>query len=541
MSGSLIQLTRPTSPSRAAAFLAASLLSCCASSCDDAEARPAVLGASLPRAAPEPFASKPEPEPPVLPAREHVDFVAANDPPATPPNDGPRLYAKTRFVWVRTRPDWSSEWIGYLWHGSSVRLRSPGPVYGRGCGTWYAVVPRGYVCVDGKRATLDEKDAQYAEIAEHAPNYDSASPHHYAESLGAERYEALPEEDEQHAREPDLEQHLGLVERARRGGRIDPTISGVDLSPAGTDAVDFASLPVEIQIQRRSFRRDSTVAYVGEFLHGERSFLLTSDFAWIPKDRVRPYAPILFHGIALGGDVTLPMALFREHERPSYRRTESGVFERVTETFPRLGWVGLTGRSEIRYPATYLETAKDGLWVLASDAVVPTPSTHTPWGARVGSPDTNSIKPPGRATWVEASVYNGWLIAYEDTVPVLVTLIAAGRGGVATPPQDPTKTSATPTGRFLVTGKFLTATMDGSDEVTHADVPWVQNFSGPHSIHAAYWHDAWGERVSGGCLNVSPADGRWLFAFTEPKVPDGWHGVRWDPRLEPATIILIHP
>ncbi|HEX7672185.1 MAG TPA: L,D-transpeptidase, partial [Polyangiaceae bacterium] len=191
--------------------------------------------------------------------------------------------------------------------------------------------------------------------------------------------------------------------------------------------------------------------------------------------------------------------------------------------------------------ATYLETAKDELWVLAADAVVPVGSTHTPWGARVGAPDTSPVKPRGRATWVESSVYGGWLIAYEDTVPVLVTLMAPGRGGVAVPPRDPTKTSSTPTGKFVVTGKFLTATMDAPDDVTHADVPWVQNFSGPHSIHAAYWHDAWGERVSGGCLNVSPTDGRWLFEFSEPKLPEGWHAVRWDPHIEAATVVLIHP
>jgi hypothetical protein len=151
------------------------------------------------------------------------------------------------------------------------------------------------------------------------------------------------------------------------------------------------------------------------------------------------------------------------------------------------------------------------------------------------------VKPRGRGTWIESSVYGGWLIAYEDTTPVLATLVAPGRGGVAVPPQDPTKTSSTPTGRFVITGKFVTATMDAPDDITHADVPWVQNFSGPHAIHSAYWHDAWGERVSGGCLNVSPEDGHFLFAFSEPKVPEGWHGVRWDPRLEAATVVLVRP
>jgi lipoprotein-anchoring transpeptidase ErfK/SrfK len=77
-------------------------------------------------------------------------------------------------------------------------------------------------------------------------------------------------------------------------------------------------------------------------------------------------------------------------------------------------------------------------------------------------------------------------------------------------------------------------------ELIHADVPWAQNFSGPHAIHGAYWHDSWGELKSGGCINVSPIDGKWLFEFTEPTVPIGWHGVRWDPSKGPATGIIIN-
>ena len=199
-----------------------------------------------------------------------------------------------------------------------------------------------------------------------------------------------------------------------------------------------------------------------------------------------------------------PLALFREHDQPAYRVGGSHAYEKTDTTFSRLSYVMLTGKKAVRWPWTYLETTRDGLWVRATDAVVPTPSPYTPWGARVGAPDTEPAKPRGRGTWVEASVYGGWMIAYEDTAPVLATLISPGRGGVAVPPQDPTKISATPTGRFVVTGKFVTATMDAPDDVTHTDVPWVQNFSGPHAIHGAYWHDSWGERVSGGCLNLSP-------------------------------------
>ena len=38
---------------------------------------------------------------------------------------------------------------------------------------------------------------------------------------------------------------------------------------------------------------------------------------------------------------------------------------------------------------------------------------------------------------------------------------------------------------------------------------------------------------------LSPIDAKWLFDWTDPKLPDGWHAVtvRDD---DPATVIVIH-
>ena len=34
--------------------------------------------------------------------------------------------------------------------------------------------------------------------------------------------------------------------------------------------------------------------------------------------------------------------------------------------------------------------------------------------------------------------------------------------------------------------------------------------------------------------------GKKLFGWTEPALPEGWHGVRWMPWRGPATIMVIH-
>ncbi len=383
-------------------------------------------------------------------------------------------------------------------------------------------------------------DPEFVAVEARSADFSKTEPYRYARSLGAERYDSLPDRETQQAREPDLERHLELVERAARGGSLDPMLDGVDLTAAPDDAVAFARLPVELQIQRRTVPPDSTLAFVGDFNHDGRAFLLTSDFVWVPKDRVVPFRPTTFRGVALDDDVHLPLAFVREHDAPAFRMDATGKLVPTARIFPRLSCVGLSGRRAEMDGVTYLETRANGAWVLDADAVQPELRERTPWGARVGIPDDAPSRPRGHARWLEASVYGGWLVAYEDTRPVYVTLVSPGRGGAARSSAQHLETlSSTPLGQFAITGKFVTATMDGPHGDTHAEVPWVQNFFGAHALHAAYWHDAWGERVSDGCLNLSPEDAHWLFGFTEPVMPANWHGVRWSSALGPPTWVLV--
>jgi hypothetical protein len=452
--------------------------------------------------------------------------------------DGPRLYAKTRYVWIRPFPDASTQWIGYLWHGGSVKLRSEKPVIGPGCEKFYAIEPRGYVCADGNRATLDPSDPVLRAIVPYSPDLTGAWPHRYAESLGAERYMTLPTRTEQRAREAGLEKHLEAL-LAARGGQASPAFEGIDFSPTGIAPITFPTLPRDLQIKRNVLKRRSTIAYTREADHDGRPWLLSADFAWMPKDRVTLYPPVSFHGVELGKGVELPVAFFRKRDRPRYRREKDGSFAETGKVFERLSWVALTGREETMNEVAYLETREPGLYVAKEDAVVLSPRAKTPWGADVGKEDTTEHRPRGRGTWLDVSVWGGYLIAYEGTRPVYATLISPGRGGTPVEGKNPVETASTPTGRFSITGKFATATMEAPNEFIHSDVPWTQNFSGPHALHGAYWHNDWGEPKSGGCVNVSPLDGRWLYEFTEPEVPKDWHAVRWNPRAEASTVLLI--
>ncbi|MEP7050747.1 MAG: L,D-transpeptidase [Pseudomonadota bacterium] len=412
---------------------------------------------------------------------------------------GPRVYARTRYVWIRPEPDASKEWIGYLWTGGSVALKSSKPVYGPGCMEWYAIEPRGYVCVDGNRATLDANDPAYRAVLPYAPNLNSPWPYRYGESQGLDSAMVLP---------------------------------GSPLT--------FPTLPLAIHEPRSELHRRSTVAYSHEVTVNGHDFLLSADYQWLPKARVVPYPEVTFQGVKLGQGARLPLAFFKAKDRPAYTRSASGEFVLATSGFKRLSFVELTGEREALGKDHFLHTKKDDLWVKEADAVLPVPQPKTPWGAAVGAPDSTGKAPKGRASWLEVAVTAGYLIAYEGTEPVFTTLISPGRGGFARPGEDPIEHALTPTGTFPISGKFATATMEAPGELIHSDVPWTQNFSGPHALHTAYWHDSWGEFKSGGCVNLSPSDGKTMFEFTEPPLPSGWHGVRWLPWLGPSTLVVVH-
>lgn len=83
-------------------------------------------------------------------------------------------------------------------------------------------------------------------------------------------------------------------------------------------------------------------------------------------------------------------------------------------------------------------------------------------------------------------------------------------------------TFATPAGTLMtywkIISKNMTAGNEGSGYSTPA-VPWCTFIaSGGVAIHGAFWHNAFGERKSHGCVNVKNEDAKWIFRWTSPYV-----------------------
>jgi hypothetical protein len=454
---------------------------------------------------------------------------------AEPPGD--RIYAKARHVWIQPQPRSSKGWIGYLTLGGSVRLfegsKEKAKTPGSGCDAWYRVEPEGYVCA-GDDATLDPNDPAYVALKKDAGDPASPWPYDYAESIGARRYVGLPSLEEQRKREWDLEDHREGLEKAKRanGGKDVPKeLVGVDLTPAGVPAPAFFEFGPKVREARDYVAPTSTIAYVEQFDAGGRTWLVTSDHAIVPKDRTKPYPKVEFQGVHLTGDVKLPLAFFRKKDRPRFAK-KGGAFEPDGGVFARKSWVMLTGAKETIEGKTYLETKESGAWVLEDDAAL----------AAVNDDAPNVLEGrEGRRTWVDVSVLGGTMVAYENGAPVFATLIAPGRGGIPFPGRDPISTASTPVGTFRVDGKFRWASMVSSTDsnVVHAEVMYVQNFHGAHALHGAYWHDGWGELKSGGCVNLSPIDAKWLFEWSEPRLPAGWQGMRSLATFGHPTVVRV--
>jgi hypothetical protein len=272
---------------------------------------------------------------------------------------------------------------------------------------------------------------------------------------------------------------------------------------------------------RRNIPHGSMLAYTRSFEHDGRTWLFSSDGTVVPADRVRKFRVSSFQGVDLTSSVKLPLAFFRVKARTKYRKTDTG-FESTGREWAVRSWVSLAEGDPVTLGGkNYLLTnerdaAGKPMYALEDDATVVRAREQAPIGVESGQ------------KWLIVSITEGTLVAYEGMKPVYATLVSPGAGGVPVPGKNPVKMSTTPLGVYRVTFKHHASTMSPEygekRKFWIADVPYTQYFNAPFALHTAYWHEKFGEPMSAGCVNLSPLDGKRLFDWTEPRVPDGWAG-----------------
>jgi hypothetical protein len=518
---------------------------------------------------------------------------------AAPP-EGPLLGALAFATTVYDKPNKGSRKLGYLRVGAVVP-RGAEPAGKAGCPDgWYGIEPRGYVCL-GEEATIDLDDPllraasvrprldrplpyRYGfvravtplylrvptaerqfksefKLKEHLEWFSQHKAEVQTAGLGAwdvpvdAQGRALPGKRlgelgrEKNSTEMSLGELFGGTGDddpwpfwLRENERLIPNISGFEVP--------------EFAVFADRARRHTGLAFVGSFTTDEhylrRRFSVTTDLRLAPASKVKPDSASPWHGVEIGGDIEPPFAFTSRRGVVAYRLVD-GQTEAAGE-LPRRSVHRLAGKARKIGGERHLKLL-DGRWVRDADVGVVVRPTKWPTAAKKGE------------KWIEVDLSEQVLVLWQGDRPEFATLVSTGKPAIG----DPETTTATPRGQFRIFSKHVSATMD-SDEGAHErnpnlsvgddgyvpvkgdgaygktlrrghglfklrDVPHIQYFEKNYAIHGAYWHDVFGIARSHGCINLAPADSLRVFGWTDPPLPEGWHGVT-DPGA--GTVVVIH-
>jgi lipoprotein-anchoring transpeptidase ErfK/SrfK len=455
---------------------------------------------------------------------------------------------------VFERPD-DDHPIGYMRRGSQFRAKRA--VSGPGCGSWHEVPGGGFVCA-GKGFLIGETPQTF-EPSPRPPALDDALPYNYAYTMRdvVPQYWRLPTMEEELFSEGVLRE---LAERERRRAELAEeqaaaalaaaTTAGSDAGVADTDGDQLAegaearADAVEAPPPPGSEAEEGTIEaetdegeeddglpdylrtrmlrgfYVSvdreESTEAGRRFYRTIRGGYVRATELRPNEPPESRGVVLGGAWQLPVAIVWRNGPHQYRRVPATG---------RLVDRGTIDRHTALRVADDRLVHDDRVYVVDRDGVI------------VREPAVRIIRqrdvPPGvprDAKWIHVDLSEQYLVAYEGESPVFATLVSTGKEGFETP-----------TGLFRIQSKHVSTTMDDTESPEGAysieDVPWTMYFHGNFAIHGAFWHYTFGRVRSHGCVNLSPADARWVFSWSTPTLPAAWHGMFAGPR--DGTFVFI--
>jgi hypothetical protein len=462
----------------------------------------------------------------------------AKKPPSEP--KGPRIGSIRHITWIYQEPKRDGRKIGYIREGTSVALKTGKRDAAGGCpGGWYELNPNGFVC-NNSTTTLNLSDPVYAALHTAQPNQTGLIPYRFALSSGAPMYTRIPTLKEQVKKEGPVErrpkkpQKLGKWASGHEELAEFKTIKASDSIPdLLKDHQQTAAHGKGSRLVRKWIPNGSMLAYSHAFQAEGRTWLLLPDMTLVPADRVRPFRTSKFHGISLGKTWKLPLGWTRHNPATKYKKTADGL-EKSKESWGVRTPIMLTGQELKIGNKVYLETKEKDVWVLAKE--VSKVEKRTKYPAVLKS----------KQKWLDVSILSGTLVAYVGEEPTFVTLVSPGVGGVGAynaSNEDLVKYSTTPRGIYRINWKTRAAAMSPEKgEPTKfwiADVPFTQYFRPPFALHVAYWHEDFGMPKSAGCINLSPEDGKFLFGWTDPTVPEGWQGAGPNKWGGSGTMIVV--
>ncbi len=436
-------------------------------------------------------------------------------------------------TWIYTDVGPQRTRLGYLRVGAIVDARGP-LIKNPGCaGGWLRINPRGFVCL-GKGATQDLEHKIVRQSQKRAQR-GKGFPYTYARSRerAPERYFRLPSRDQ-------LTEIEGkrVHERAanwRQRAKVQGLFTRLELDETLPAFMENETTPLEKpygvstylrrQVHAGQTSAASGFALVDMFLWQGRAYGLSTEMDFFALDRLRLVEESSLQGLILNDENVLPVAFHVRGGMTLWKQTERGGFLPKSEQREKKGFL-LTGN---RATGGMIETQENG-WLVQSTIRLIEP--------REGYPSMAT----GRRKWIDISIKNQTLVAYEGKKAVYATLISGGRGGIGKKGESNPEGHRTVRGTFMIHEKSISSTMDGDEDKADSydlqDVPFVQYFHRGFALHGAYWHDDFGRKRSHGCVNLAPRDSAWLFEWSDPPVPPGWHAALNKKR---GTVVYIHP
>mgnify|MGYP005817149039 CR=1 FL=1 len=225
---------------------------------------------------------------------------------------------------------------------------------------------------------------------------------------------------------------------------------------------------------------------------------------WVQPVEARYQAPAL--SVPAGGqlgEVTVPYSVTRL--APAYAaKTSFRAYYATTY------WV--TGVSVNRY--------EKGIWYEIYDE-------HLQRSFFIPSTDMRLV-PDDELTLLSPDLPDALKRIYVDTTTQSVTLFENEQPVRVARCSSGGADTRTPLGSFRTFHKGPTIHMTNDGEAGAGrgydlpGVPWVSFFTGTGvSFHGTYWHNDYGRPRSHGCVNLPPADARFLYRWTRPVVPSG--------------------
>lgn len=480
--------------------------------------------------------------------------------------------------------------LGYLRHGATVEAFDR-PIVNSDCKEgWYALVVGGYVC--GKAVTA-ELTSPRVRLAPKQPDHDAGMPYRYGVNLSddtplyrrvlppderkkyepwlapakpvvepkpaAEEPAAVPAETEKTEKAETEKTEVAVAAAAddesappRRTEPKESTTSSKELKDAGVDAgrpklKELKGRGVLVRKMARGFY----LALDREFkTTGQRWWRTSFGFA-VPFERIMLQPGRTKHVGTWFPRAGAEASVGAEADAGTEASLDAGAGDVATAGTVAFVSVGFARRIEVsddqKKASWGAELPKrTAVMLTGRDATVSGQRYHeTTSGFWVRLMDLKMARPAPPADllpdekWIDIDLTRQALVAFEGTRPVFATLISSGRRNL----QDKEKDFPTPTGTFRIGEKHVTTTMDGdvaSDgPYSIEDVPWVMYFQGSYGLHAAFWHDQFGRVRSHGCVNMAPEDARTIFAWSDPPLPAGWHGV-FSKDDQSGTRIVVH-